>query len=153
VATGFKKWGMTAGTLAGMLISDAITGRDNPWAPMFSATRVKPFAEGPRFITENGRVGARFVADRLLARGTRDIAELAPGEGGIVSCDGQKVAGYRDDGGQLHAVSTRCTHLGCQVAWNAAERSWDCPCHGSRFTPDGEILNGPATTPLEARPT
>jgi glycine/D-amino acid oxidase-like deaminating enzyme/nitrite reductase/ring-hydroxylating ferredoxin subunit len=153
VATGFKKWGMTAGTLAGMLITDAIVGRDNPWAAMFSATRIKPLAEGPRFMSENSRVGIRFVADRILARSGRDLADLAPGEGAIVSSNGQKVAGYRDDTGALHAVSTRCTHLGCQVAWNAAETSWDCPCHGSRFDPDGEILNGPATKPLERRPT
>ncbi len=153
VATGFKKWGMTSGTLAGMLITDAIVGRDNPWASMFSSTRVKPLAEAPRFLAENGRVGVRFVADRILARGQRDIAELDIGEAGIVSCNGQKVAGYRDEEGRLHAVSSRCTHLGCQVAWNDAERSWDCPCHGSRFDPDGQILNGPATKPLDPRPT
>ena len=153
IATGFKEWGMTSGTLAGMLISDAIAGRDNPWASMFSSTRVKPLAEAPRFLVENGRVGLRFVADRVVNRGGRDINELAPGEGAIVSSNGQKVAGYRDDDGELHAVSTRCTHLGCQVAWNGAERTWDCPCHGSRFTVDGGILNGPATKPLPPRDT
>ncbi|HEX6198352.1 MAG TPA: FAD-dependent oxidoreductase [Jiangellaceae bacterium] len=153
IATGFKKWGMTSGTLAAMLISDAIAGRANEWAPLFSSTRAKPIAGGPKFITENARVGYRLVADRILAPGRRKIEDLANGEGGIVSSGGQKVAGYRDDDGRLHAVSTRCTHLGCQVAWNAAERSWDCPCHGSRFTPDGEILNGPATKPLPRRPT
>jgi glycine/D-amino acid oxidase-like deaminating enzyme/nitrite reductase/ring-hydroxylating ferredoxin subunit len=152
VATGFNKWGMTAGTLAAMLISDAIGGRDNSWAPLFSSTRVKPLAEAPRFLSENGRVGVRFLADRLLAPGRRDIADLSDGEAGIVSCRGEKAAGYRDQGGRLHAVSSRCTHLGCQVVWNGAESSWDCPCHGSRFTPDGAILNGPATTPLEPRP-
>ncbi|HSI91930.1 MAG TPA: FAD-dependent oxidoreductase, partial [Jiangellaceae bacterium] len=153
VATGFKKWGMTAGTLAGMLISDAIAERDNEWAGLFSATRVRPVAEAAKFLTENARVGIRMVGDRILAPGRRSIVDLANGEGGIVSSNGQKVAGYRDDQGRLHAVSSRCTHLGCQVAWNAAERSWDCPCHGSRFTPDGEILNGPATKPLPPRPT
>lgn len=153
VATGFKKWGMTGGTLAAMLITDAIAGRANPWAPLFSSTRVKPLAEGARFLTENGRVGVRFLADRVVAPGRRNIADLGPGEGGIVTANGEKVAGYRDDEGKLHAVSTRCTHLGCQVAWNAAERSWDCPCHGSRFDADGQILNGPATRPLESRPT
>jgi len=153
IATGFKKWGMTGGTLAGMMISDAIAGRPSEWASLFSSTRFKPIAGGPKFVTENARVGYRLVADRILSPGRRGIEALAPGEGGIVSSEGKKVAGYRDDDGRLHAVSTRCTHLGCQVAWNAAERSWDCPCHGSRFTPDGEILNGPATTPLPARPT
>jgi glycine/D-amino acid oxidase-like deaminating enzyme/nitrite reductase/ring-hydroxylating ferredoxin subunit len=151
VATGFKKWGMTSGTLAGMLLTDAIAGRRNDWAPMFSATRVKPFSEGRRFVTENTRVGIRYVADRLLAPGLRDIGTLSTGEGAIVSSSAGKVAGYRDDLGRLHAVSARCTHLGCQVAWNRAERTWDCPCHGSRFRPDGEVIEGPATRPLPPR--
>lgn len=153
IATGFKKWGITSGTLAAMLTSDAIAGRDNPWAKLFSSTRVKPLAEAPRFLAENGRVGMRFVGDRLVRPGRKDISALEPGTGAIVSSQGQKVAGYRDEAGGLHAVSTRCTHLGCQVAWNAAERTWDCPCHGSRFTVDGEILSGPATKPLPQRPT
>jgi glycine/D-amino acid oxidase-like deaminating enzyme/nitrite reductase/ring-hydroxylating ferredoxin subunit len=150
VGTGFKKWGITAGTAAAMVIADLIAGRDNEWARLFSSTRVRP-QELPRFAVENGRVGFRFVADRLKHRGTRPIEDLAPGEGAIVSAAGQKVAGFRDDDGVLHAVSSRCTHLGCQVAWNAAERTWDCPCHASRFTVDGEILNGPAVDPLEPR--
>jgi glycine/D-amino acid oxidase-like deaminating enzyme/nitrite reductase/ring-hydroxylating ferredoxin subunit len=151
VATGFKKWGMTAGTLAGMLLTDAIVGRPNDWAPMFASTRVRPLAEGRRVLTENTRVGVRFVADRVVAPGLRSIEQLERGEGGIVSANGSKVAGYRDDHGDLHAVSSRCTHLGCQVAWNRAERTWDCPCHGSRFQPDGDVIEGPATRPLERR--
>jgi Rieske Fe-S protein len=153
VATGFKKWGMTSGTLAAMLISDAITGRENAWAALFSSTRVKPLAEAPRFLAENARVGVRFVGDRIVSPGRRDIRDLKPGEGAIVISKWDKVAGYRDEDGELHAVSARCTHLGCQVAWNAAERSWDCPCHGSRFSVDGEILDGPATKPLAKRAT
>ena len=89
-----------------------------------------------------------FVADRLTERGTRPSEDLAPGVGAIVTADGKKVAGYRDDDVGLHAVSSRCTHLGCQVTWNAAERTWDCPCHASRFDVDGEVLNGPAVDPL-----
>ncbi|HET7399744.1 MAG TPA: FAD-dependent oxidoreductase [Intrasporangium sp.] len=153
VATGYKKWGMTAGTLAGMLLSDAILGRPNPWAALFSSTRVKPLAEAPRFLSENGRVALRLFGDRVLSPGFRGIATLRAGEGAIVTAAGHKVAGYRDDDGRLHAVSARCTHLGCQVAWNAAERSWDCPCHGSRFDPDGQVIEGPATEPLGHRST
>ena len=96
-------------------------------------------------------MGVHFFADRLKERGTRPIEDLAPGEGAIVSAGGEKVAGYRDDDGNLHAVSSRCTHLGCQVVWNAAERTWDCPCHASRFDVDGDVLNGPAVDPLERR--
>jgi Rieske Fe-S protein len=102
-------------------------------------------------VLENARVGFRFFAERLKQRGTRPIADLAPGEGAIVSAAGEKVAGFRDTDGTLHAVSSRCTHLGCQVVWNAAETTWDCPCHGSRFDVDGSVLNGPAVKPLEGR--
>jgi glycine/D-amino acid oxidase-like deaminating enzyme/nitrite reductase/ring-hydroxylating ferredoxin subunit len=153
VATGMKKWGITAGTLAGMLLTDAMNGRDNDWAGLYSTTRFRPLQEAPRLALENGRVGMRFFTDRLMDRGGRDIQDLAPGEGDIVSAGGQKVAGYRDGEGALHAVSTRCTHLYCQVKWNAAETSWDCPCHGSRFAVDGEVLSGPAVDPLPRRPT
>jgi glycine/D-amino acid oxidase-like deaminating enzyme/nitrite reductase/ring-hydroxylating ferredoxin subunit len=152
VVTGLKKWGITAGTAGAMIVSDTILGREKDWAPLFSSTRVRP-QELPRFAVENSRVGFHFFADRLKHRGTRPIEDLAPGEGAIVNAAGEKVAGYRDDDGALHAVSSRCTHLGCQVAWNAAERTWDCPCHASRFTVDGEILNGPAVDPLEPRKT
>jgi glycine/D-amino acid oxidase-like deaminating enzyme/nitrite reductase/ring-hydroxylating ferredoxin subunit len=151
VATGLRKWGITAGTATAMLISDAILGRENDWARLFSATRIRPLQEAPRFALENARTGVRFFSDRLKHRGTRPIAELAPGEGAIVSAGGRKVAGYRDDDGALHAVSSRCTHLGCQVVWNAAERTWDCPCHASRFDVDGGVLNGPAVKPLGRR--
>jgi Rieske Fe-S protein len=133
-----------------MLLSDAITGRPNEWAPMFASTRVKPIAASRRFLTENGRVGLRMVADRVLAPGLRDIGRLEVGEGAIVSCQGRKVAGYRDETGALQAVSARCTHLGCQVAFNDAEHTWDCPCHGSRFRTDGSVIEGPAVRPLDA---
>ena len=153
VATGLKKWGITGGTVAAMLIRDAIMDRENRWAKLFSSTRFRPLAEAPKFALENVQVGLHFAGDRLLQRGTRPIEDLAPGEGDIVSADGRKVAGYRDEKGHLHAASTRCTHLYCQVRWNAAERTWDCPCHGSRFTPQGEVLNGPAVTDLARHPT
>ena len=151
VATGLRKWGITAGTAAAELITDDILGRENDRARLFSSTRVRPLQEGPRLVLENSRVGFHFFADRIKQRGSRPIEDLRPGEGDIVSAGGEKVAGYRDDEGALHAVSSRCTHLGCQVVWNAAERTWDCPCHGSRFAVDGEVLNGPAVDRLEPR--
>ena len=150
-ATGLKKWGMTAGTVAAELITDAIEGRENPDASLFSSTRLSPKGEGPTLVTENTKVAAHFFGDRLKERGGRSIEDLEPGEGAIVTAAGQKVAGYRDPEGGLHAVSSRCTHLYCQVKWNSAERSWDCPCHGSRFGVDGEVLNGPAVKPLPPR--
>ena len=152
-ATGLKKWGMTGGTVAAELITDAIAGRENPHSSLFSSTRLSARGEGPKFVAENTKVAGHFFGDRLKERGDRPIDELEPGEGAIVSAAGEKVAGYRDDEGNLHAVSSRCTHLYCQVKWNGAERSWDCPCHGSRFGVDGEVLNGPAVKPLPPRPT
>ena len=151
VATAFKKWGMTSGTLAGLVLRDAILGRENPWSEVFSSTRLGPLGQAPRLAKENARVGVSFAAERLLRPGHRPIRDLAPGEGDIVRARGAKVAGYRDEAGELHAVSARCTHLGCQVRWNAAERTWDCPCHGSRFGVDGEVIDGPAVRPLPAR--
>jgi Rieske Fe-S protein len=93
-----------------------------------------------------------FVGDRFKHRGARPIEDLAPGEGDIVSTAGEKVAGYRDEDGRLFAVSPVCTHMGCQVNFNRAERSWDCPCHGSRFSPDGKVINGPAVSALGPKP-
>jgi glycine/D-amino acid oxidase-like deaminating enzyme/nitrite reductase/ring-hydroxylating ferredoxin subunit len=152
MATGFAKWGMTGGTAAAMLLSDLVLGRDNGWAGLFDPNRIELRAGAPRFVEENARVGLRFVGDRIAKRGTRPIESLAPGEGDIVRHAGEKVAGHRRDDGTLVAVSPSCSHLGCQVTWNRAERSWDCPCHGSRFAPEGDVLQGPAVHRLEHKP-
>jgi glycine/D-amino acid oxidase-like deaminating enzyme/nitrite reductase/ring-hydroxylating ferredoxin subunit len=151
-ATGFAKWGMTGGTAAALLLADLIQGRENPSAGLFDPYRFTPRASAARFLEENAVAGMRFVRDRLAKRPTRTIDELEPGEGDIVELGGEKVAGHRRDDGTLVAVSPTCTHLGCQVNWNRAERSWDCPCHGSRFAPDGDVLQGPAVHRLERKP-
>jgi glycine/D-amino acid oxidase-like deaminating enzyme/nitrite reductase/ring-hydroxylating ferredoxin subunit len=152
MATGFAKWGITNGTVAALILANLAQDREHHWAPLFNPNRLDLRASASTLLKENAEVGFHFVGDRLRRRGTRPIEDLAPGEGDIVSHDGEKVAGYRDDNGNLVAVSTRCTHLGCQVNWNAAERSWDCPCHGSRFAPGGEVLHGPAVHRLERKP-
>jgi glycine/D-amino acid oxidase-like deaminating enzyme/nitrite reductase/ring-hydroxylating ferredoxin subunit len=152
MATGFAKWGMTGGTAAAMVLSDLVLGRESAWAGLFDPNRVELRAGAPRFVEENARVGLRFLGDRIAKRGTRPIEALQPGEGAIVRHEGEKVAGHRRDDGTLVAVSPVCSHLGCQVSWNRAERSWDCPCHGSRFSPDGEVLQGPAVHRLERKP-
>lgn len=148
VGTGYRKWGMTNGTVAAMIISDGIAGRDNPWAQTFDSTRLKPGASLKQLISENLEVGKRFVADRISSWRASPAEELTAGEGAIVDLDGETVAAYRDDAGVLHAVSATCTHLGCRVAFNTAERTWDCPCHGSRFDADGHVLQGPAVRDL-----
>jgi glycine/D-amino acid oxidase-like deaminating enzyme/nitrite reductase/ring-hydroxylating ferredoxin subunit len=152
VATGFKKWGMTHSAVAAMLLRDHITGHPNPWSGLFKATRLHPLASAKEVALHNLDVGLRFVGDRLLTVRPSSVQGLAPGQAGICDLDGEKVAAYRDQDGRLHAVSGRCTHLGCLVAWNAAERSWDCPCHGSRYTYDGQVIQGPAVDHLERKP-
>jgi Rieske Fe-S protein len=151
VATAFRKWGMSNGAAAALLLADAVNGRDNPWLDAFDATRLAPGASIKQLVSENLDVGRRFVADRVKSWRARPAEELAPGEGDIVQLDGDPAAVFRDDAGTLHAVSANCTHLGCRVAFNTAERTWDCPCHGSRFDVDGRVLEGPAVEPLERR--
>jgi glycine/D-amino acid oxidase-like deaminating enzyme/nitrite reductase/ring-hydroxylating ferredoxin subunit len=148
VATGFKKWGMTHSAVAAMLLRDHITGRHNPWSGLFKATRLHPLASAKELAAHNLDVGLRFAVDRLLTLRPSSADGLAPGEAGLRDLNGEKVAAYRDPDGRLHAVSGRCTHLGCLVAWNAAERTWDCPCHGSRYTYHGQVIQGPAVKNL-----
>jgi glycine/D-amino acid oxidase-like deaminating enzyme/nitrite reductase/ring-hydroxylating ferredoxin subunit len=151
VATGFNKWGMTNGTVAALLIADAILGRPNDWAALYDSKRLRPRAAGTRFVKENGMVARHFIGDRVRRVESGSPSELVPGEGRIMRIDGRKTAAYRDDDGLLHTLSPVCTHLGCIVAWNPAERSWDCPCHGSRFSGDGKVIQGPAVDDLRRR--
>jgi glycine/D-amino acid oxidase-like deaminating enzyme/nitrite reductase/ring-hydroxylating ferredoxin subunit len=149
VATGFAKWGMTKGTLAAAMLTDAVLGRDNPYAELYDATRINPRHSAAELARGNGKVAETFFRDRLRARpGAADIERLAPGEGTVARIAGKHYAVSRDEAGVLTTLSARCTHLGCIVGWNAADRSWECPCHGSRFDADGTLVQGPATKDL-----
>jgi glycine/D-amino acid oxidase-like deaminating enzyme/nitrite reductase/ring-hydroxylating ferredoxin subunit len=148
VATGFRKWGMTNGTVAAVILDDLLAGRDNPWAETFDSTRLAPGASVASLVRENVEVGKRLVGDRIRTLHPSPAEELAVGEGKICRLGDDTVAAYRDAGGVLHAVAANCTHLGCRLAFNTAERSWDCPCHGSRFDIEGRVLQGPATADL-----
>jgi glycine/D-amino acid oxidase-like deaminating enzyme/nitrite reductase/ring-hydroxylating ferredoxin subunit len=150
VATAFRSWGMSNGTAAAMLLSDLIAGRENRWASLYDSTRTAPFASG-QLYHEGLEEAMHFFKDRVTDSEAREIADVAPGEGKVVGRPGEQSAVYRDPEGNVHAVSARCTHLGCIVSWNPAEKSWDCPCHGSRFSVDGEVLHGPAVRNLEQR--
>jgi Rieske Fe-S protein len=149
VATGFNAWGITNGTAAAVLIADLIQGRENPWLKVFDATRIKPIAGAKEFVAGTAATASHLVGG-WLARKPHGFDELAAGEAAILKIDGRNVAGFRDEQGALHAVSAVCTHMGCIVGWNETDRSWDCPCHGSRFALDGSIIHGPAVKPLEA---
>ena len=146
VATGFRKWGLAMGTSAAELLAAQIAGREHEWAGLFNPQRLRPKAGAASFVKENSNVALRFFGDRVVKRGSVD--EIAPGEGRIVGAGLGQRAAYRDDDGTLHELSARCTHLGCIVNWNSAERTWDCPCHGSRFAATGEVIEGPAVRPL-----
>jgi glycine/D-amino acid oxidase-like deaminating enzyme/nitrite reductase/ring-hydroxylating ferredoxin subunit len=147
-ATGFRKWGLAMGAAAARILTDAIVGRENSWSGLFDPGRVNARASARDLVVENANVGYHFLADRLTKRSPAS-SPPRPGEGRVVSHRGRQVAVSADDRGELRAVSARCTHLGCILSWNDAERSWDCPCHGSRFAPDGAVLEGPAVDPLE----
>jgi Rieske Fe-S protein len=148
VATGFRKWGMTTGTLAANIISDQILEKDNRYADVFSPSRFKADPSIKTFVVQNALVAKDFVTGKV-EMAHADITELKAGEGAIVRHNGQRAGAYKDDEGHLHLVDTTCTHLGCEVEWNEGERSWDCPCHGSRYRYNGEVLEGPAIEPLK----
>lgn len=149
VASGFSLWGMSKSVMSAMILSDLILGRSNPWSDLYDATRPTPFVTQTS-LKENLDVGSRWIGDRFKGLFSSST-DLQPGDGGLITVEGEKVAAYRDDTGSLHQVSAVCPHLGCIVDWNEAEKSWDCPCHGSRFDYDGRILQGPAVKCLEKK--
>ncbi|EMA30018.1 FAD-dependent oxidoreductase [Halobiforma nitratireducens] len=147
VGTGFKGWGMTGGTAAGMILADLIIEGSSPWADVFDPQRLPTADAAKTFVEENATVGGNFVGDRiksLLASLETDIPDLGRDEAEVVRRAGRPMGIYRDGGGTVHAVSAICPHMDCLVRWNDAERTWDCPCHGSRFTHEGDVLSGPA---------
>lgn len=149
VATGFKKWGFTHAGAAALLIADELDGRSTEWAPPFDPRRHLPSAGAAAEVARgNLSVARHLVGDKIRTLRPPPADQLRPGEGDIVDVDGTKVAAARRDDGTLVVRSATCTHLGCQVAWNGASSTWDCPCHGSRFDVDGSVLAGPATRPL-----
>ena len=148
--TGFRKWGMTNGTLAAMLLTDRIVGRDNPYAAFYDSKRLDIPQSAKEFVKENVNVAQHWVGDRIDTPGD-PLEEVAPGEGTVIRRGAKPVAVYKDESGELKALSAVCTHLACIVHFNTAEKSWDCPCHGSRFDLDGTVIQGPATKPLEPR--
>ena len=150
VATGFMKWGLTGGTVAAMLLADRLAGRDNPWAERFDPTRLS-LRSMPTLAKVNAKAGLHFAGDRLRPAEAGSAADVPAGEARVVRDGLGRTGVYRDEAGAVHAVSLRCTHLGCLLRFNAAETSWDCPCHGSRFNVDGRVLEGPAVQPLERR--
>lgn len=150
-ATGYDGWGMTNGTAAAILMRDLVTGQHNPWAATFDARRAEASLPGKEFVKHNLHVAKTWLKDRVGGAPDGSPQDLRPGDAAVLEVDGERTAAYRDEQGELHMVSAVCTHMGCDVAWNDGEKSWDCPCHGSRFSCDGAVLHGPASTPLPPR--
>ena len=146
VATGDSGMGITHGTIAGMLLSDLILGRTNPWEALYDPSRVTLRAAGD-FARENSNVALQYT-DWLTGGDVASAADVRPGSGAIVRRGLEKIAVYRDEQGQVHQCLAKCPHLGCLVHWNPAETTWDCPCHGSRFDRYGKVISGPANRDL-----
>jgi glycine/D-amino acid oxidase-like deaminating enzyme/nitrite reductase/ring-hydroxylating ferredoxin subunit len=146
IVTGDSGAGLTHGTIGGILLRDLIVGRDNPWAALYDPARKTPRAAGT-FPQEDPKSGGEY-AHWLTPGEVHTVEDIKPGMGAVIRKGSSKLAVSRDDTGKLHQCSAVCTHLGCIVSWNSAERTWDCPCHGSRFTNNGKLLNGPALEPL-----
>ena len=126
-----------------MILSDLIRGRGSPYAEVFSPQRFTPSASAKTFL-EDGMHAVRDLSRRVFAPSRADVEALPKGHGGVVEYEGEKMGVYRDESGKLYVVSIRCPHLGCQLEWNPDEKSWDCPCHGSRFDYRGRLIDNPA---------
>ncbi|WP_082232535.1 FAD-dependent oxidoreductase [Halobacillus massiliensis] len=148
VATGFRKWGMTNSRVAGELITDYIMGRESLYHSLFTPSRFKADPSMKAFLKNNMNVAGHLIEGKIELVGTRPQA-LLKGEGAVVQWKGERAGAYKDENGELHVLDTTCTHMGCEVEWNSAEHSWDCPCHGSRFSYDGHVMEGPAKHPLK----
>jgi len=153
IASGDSGNGMTHGTIAGLIIPDLIMEKENPWKEIYDPSRFKFFKSGKTFLKENIEGYISYLKTKPKDMGIAQIKELQKGEGIIVKQEKEKYGVSRDEKGALHWVSAECTHMKCIVKWNSDEKSWDCPCHGSRFTYKGEVMNGPANTPLEYHTT
>ena len=148
LATGDSGQGVTTGVMASLLLRDLMSGAENSWARLYAPSRQMHRGLG-EYVKENVEAAKHWI-ELVAARELASTDQLQPGEGGLVRLHGKPVAAYRDDTGELHLHSAVCTHAGCVVHWNSLERCWDCPCHGSQFGTDGQVLNGPAAQPLAA---
>ncbi|WP_147535068.1 FAD-dependent oxidoreductase [Bacillus marasmi] len=148
LATGYRKWGMTNGTVAALMLSDMILGKETPYEELYRPYRFHADPDLKQLVTDNLDVAKHLIKGKLeLVK--RQPEDLANDEGAVVSVNGKRAGAYRDEQGNLHIVDTTCTHMGCELEWNNGDRSWDCPCHGSRFSVDGDVLEGPAEYPLQ----
>ncbi|MBU8880466.1 FAD-dependent oxidoreductase [Bacillus sp. FJAT-29790] len=148
VATGYRKWGMTNGTAAAMLLKDIILEKKNPYQELFDPARFQADPGIKKLISINTDVAGHLIKGKLEVA-PKEPSDLEIDEGAVVMVNGKRTGAYKDTDGKLHLVDTTCTHLGCETEWNHGDRTWDCPCHGSRFSYNGEVFSGPAKKPLK----
>lgn len=147
VATGFHKWGMTNGTAAAHLLTDLILGKENPFEDVVSPTRFHAKVDVKQWLIQNSDVAKHYIKGKAVFP-TKKASQLQKDEGAIIDFGGERKGAYKCTNGVTHIVDTTCTHLGCELAWNSGDRTWDCPCHGSRFSYKGQVIEGPADKPL-----
>lgn len=149
VATGYAKWGMTNSTVAAQIMADLVLEKENRYIELYNPTRTKMKKEDiTSFAKTNASVAKELIKGKTELLDLK-LEDLKNGNGDLIILDGKKVGAYKDDHGQVYLVKPACTHMGCNVSFNNAEKSWDCPCHGSRFSYQGDVLEGPAFEPLE----
>lgn len=148
VATGYRKWGMTTSNVAALLLRDIIMDRANPYEELYTPSRFQSDPSVKRFLSTNATVAKNLIQGKI-EKPTKEPADLKNDEGSVVLVNGKRAGAYKDKDGNVYIVDTTCTHMGCEVEWNDGERSWDCPCHGSRFNIHGDVMEGPAEKPLK----
>ncbi|GGE64236.1 FAD-dependent oxidoreductase [Priestia taiwanensis] len=148
IATGYRKWGMTNGTVAALLFRDAVLRRQNIYREVYTPSRFHMNPSLKNFLVENANVVGHLIKGKL-EHPNKLLSDLSHNEGGVVTINGHRKGAYRDTEGKLYVVDTTCTHIGCEVEWNNGDCTWDCPCHGSRFSYTGEVIEGPAEKPLQ----
>lgn len=137
------------GSVSARILADLVLAKKNPYADLFSTSRLKPIDGFKEFVKENADVAYHFIKDRIAIQETDSLKRLQPGTGKVIEVDGENIAAYRDEEGLIHALSPVCTHAACIVNWNGEEKTWDCPCHGARYDIEGNVLTGPATKNLQ----
>ncbi|GER70915.1 (2Fe-2S)-binding protein [Weizmannia acidilactici] len=147
IETGFRKWGMTGTHVAALIMRDLILQKENPYVEMFAPQRFEADPMVKNFVSANVDVAEHLVKGKFDLP-DKPLEQLEPDEGAVVRINGKRAGAYKDNEGNIYLLDTTCTHMGCEVKWNSGERTWDCPCHGSRFSFTGEVVEGPAKDPL-----
>ena len=148
IATGFGKWGMTNSMVSAMILRDLIVEGESPWQEVYNPSRKSIVASAKNFVVQNFNVAEQLIEGKITS--LPENIDIKPGEGKILRIDGERIGAYKDMQEKLYLVNTTCTHMGCELNWNPAEKSWDCPCHGSRFSYKGDVIEGPTVKPLKS---